>query len=129
MRTKGQIRGAKSKGAQMEMDVEASLQQLWPDCYRTHERGFQKQFDLQSNSGEIVVEVKFHKSISWNQAKKYFHKLITVKPTDYEPYLIFKSNQQPVLVMCLCKKGIMVVEFENMFGIPFIKHIPIKRTR
>lgn len=130
VRTKGQIRGAKSKGSQFEMDVEASLQQKYPDCFRTHERGYVQQYDLKSDKEQFAVECKRLKGISWNQAKKYFHKLMTVKPTNYEPLLIFKANQQPVLVMFMDETySISVKEFENYFGVPFIKHEPIKRKK
>ena len=45
------VRAAKSKGSQFEMNCEASLQQRYPDCYRTHERGYIMQYDLKSDTG------------------------------------------------------------------------------
>lgn len=127
VRTKGQIRSAKSKGAQFEMDTEASLQQIYPECYRTHERGYVMQYDLRDDECEIVYECKFHKSMPWNKAKKYFLKLESLAPEDYESVLIYKSNQQPVLIMYRHWTKIKVCEFEQHYGVPFIKHKPIKR--
>jgi len=126
-RTKGQIRGSKSKGNQWEMDVEASLQQKYPICYRTHDRGFIKQYDLEDKDNHLAVECKSLRGISWNQAKKFWHKLDKVAPEGYHRYLIFKSNQQPPLVMYQQGDGMVVEEFETCFNIPFIKHTPIKR--
>jgi hypothetical protein len=128
VRTKGQIRSAKSKGRMFERAVEASLKTILPGTYMTHEKGYVQQYDIQCDEGILfVAECKRHKSISWNQAVKWFEKLEEVAPQDYIKYLIFKSNQQPVLVIRRFMDMIMCVEFEKLFGIPFIKHEPVKR--
>lgn len=124
----------RSKGAMFERDVLESMQQVYPDMFLTHHQGFVKQWNLQDDSQNIIVECKFHKSITWNRAKKWFEKLQSVIPKGYRPFLVFKSNQQPVLVMdnihrCgeLIKDEYRVSEFEHKFQVPFIKHTPVKR--
>ena len=126
VRTKNQIRGSKSKGASFEYDCQTSLKPSFPDIYRTSERGFQLQYDLQSDLNKTVFECKRHKKVSWNEAKKYFLKLKTKAPEYYTSYLLFKPNRQPCLVMYGSSHGIIVSEFENLFRTPFIKH---KSTR
>ena len=110
----------------MELNTEHSLKAVYSDIKRMGGEGQYLQYDLISERNLVVFECKFHKSISWNEAKKYFHKLITKKPTDYEPYLIFKSNQQPVLVMYLTEGRLTVREFEAVFGVVFEKHKSVK---
>lgn len=119
------VRAAKSKGSQFEYDCQESLSAIMPDIYRTSERGFQLQYDLRSDAHRCVVECKRLKALSWNQAKKYWLKLKANAPEDYTPYLLFKSNQQPCLVMCM-DPLLNVREFEEVFRVPFIKH---KSTR
>jgi len=129
MRTKTQIRGSKSKGSQFEMDVCHSLRKVYPDIIRHGKEGYQSELDLESR--DIVVECKRLKGISWNQAVKYFNKLKEVAPltadstigysTKKMPYLIFKSNNQPALVMYE-SNGIKISTFENEFGVQFEKH-------
>jgi len=117
------VRSAKNKGSQFEMDSEASLQQLYSDCFRTHERGYISEYDLQSKLEKKSFECKRLKSMSWNQAKSYLEKLIKRSPEGYKGYLLFKSNQQPCLVMQFGKDNhLIVMEFEDLFGVPFIKH-------
>ncbi len=116
------VRSAKSKGSAFEMDVEESLQQKFPDLYRTKERGYIKQYDHVSKESEFVVECKRLKGISWNQLVKFHEKLMKVAPPNYTGYLIFKSNFQP----CLVFEGSRIETFEEVFGVDFIKH---KSTR
>ena len=127
VRTKTQIRSSKSKGSQFEMNVEASMQQMYPQCYRTHDRGYVKQYDLEDKDNQIAIECKRMKSLSWNEAKRYYGKLVRFAPEDYLKYLIFKSNQQPCLVMYSHRNTLVVEEFESFFGFPFIKHTPTKK--
>ena len=127
VRTKNQIHSAKSKGAQFEYNVHASLEPKFPDILITKERGFQKQYDLQSVIGKFTIECKCHKGFSWNKLTKLFAKLQTRTPKGYEPFLIFKANQQPVLVMCNTLAGFTIVQqFEDHFFTPFIKHKSFK---
>jgi hypothetical protein len=122
------VRSAKSKGSQFEYDCQASLTPYYEDVYRTSERGFQLQYDLISDKFRAVFECKRLKGISWNQCKKYFDKLENVKPDGYEAYLLFKSNHQPCLVMSKYNGLLMVITFEDSFGVQFIKH-PSTRTK
>lgn len=117
------VRAAKQKGAALEYSVQYSLSGIYLDIYRTSERGFQRQFDLCSDTHKVAVECKRLKSLSWAKAEEFFNKLCLVA-SEYKCYLIFKSNNQPCLVMY--KNGgsniITVVKFEDFFGVPFQKH-------
>lgn len=115
------VRTAKAKGSSHEYDTLHNLQRTFPNMYLTSKQGFQQQYDLRDDINKVVVECKKHKSISWNQAKKWFKKLQSVAPEDYECMLVYKSNQQPVLVMTIENGTIFVIEFESSFG-KFEKH-------
>lgn len=82
--------------------------------------GFQAQYDLDSTFA--AYECKRLKGISWNQALKYYNKLKTVvEKRSY--YLLFKSNQQPCLVMTEdINNQVVVKTFEDYFGTLFLKH-------
>ena len=119
-------KSAKSKGSQFEMDCTYSLQKIehFKNIRRLGPEGFQAQYDLK-NDGKYnyCFECKFLKTITWNAAKKFFIKLEEKTEVGYMPMLIYKTNQQPVLVMFRdSDKCINVVEFEDHFRIPFIKH-------
>lgn len=125
------IRSARSKGSQFEMDCEYSLQQLFPDCFRTHERGYVSGFDLKSDSAKFSFECKRLKGLSWNQAVKFYEKLKERSPPEYECFLLFKSNNQPCLVLTEVMKingsnGYVIRPFEDEFG-PFLKHPPTRQ--
>ncbi len=121
-------RTAKVKGNAFEYDCQASLKAFAPDIYRTAERGFQRQYDLRSDAQKCVFECKRLKALSWNQAKKYFLKLAEIA-CENTPYLLFKSNQQPCLVMYYWEESITVCEFEDYFGVPFVKHESTRRKK
>ena len=121
------------KGSGFEYDTQASLNQIDNgEFWLTKERGFRRQFDIEgkttrvSDKGPVVcmiaVECKFHKKLSWNEAKKYFDKLKRVASKHTKHYLIYKTNQQPVLVMENYFGITMVSEFNERFPKPFIKH-------
>ena len=116
------VRAAKSKGSQFEMNCAYSLKAIYPDIRRPGPEGFQLQYDLEA--GYQVFECKRLKSLSWNQAEKFFTKLESVAPENKTAYLLFKSNRQPCLVMAreIILKVIRVFKFEDYFGIPFTKH-------
>lgn len=117
------VRSAKSKGSQFEYACQYSLSKLYPEIWRTSERGFQLQYDLECNS--FVFECKRLKALSWNQAVKFIEKLEKVCPEDKRPFLLFKSNQQPCLVMyrtLVNPHTLIVMEFEDYFLTPFVKH-------
>lgn len=117
------VRTAKSKGSQFEYDCQYSLSEIYPDIYRTAERGFQRQFDLCSDNDEVVFECKRLKGISWNQLVKFYEKLVDVTPTAKERYLLFQSNRQPCLVFYLNKLNEYVIkEFYDVFNEFFEKH-------
>lgn len=120
------VRTAKSKGSQAEYNAWESLKQISPNVLLTKQLGFQLQYDLVDHDLKRVFEVKRLKALSWNEATKYFKKLDTCGPEGYQRYLLFKSNQQPCLVMMLWGGELVIREFENVFGVPFIKH---KSTR
>jgi len=116
------VRAAKSKGSQFEYDSQHSLTAIYPDIYRTAERGFQLQYDLHSEKSKVVFECKRLKGISWNQLVKFYNKLENKAPEDYRKYLLFKSNFQPCLVFFKINEYYTIVEFENLFRVPFEKH-------
>lgn len=115
------VRTAKSKGNQFEYDCQASLKAIYPDIYRTSERGFQQQYDLRSDTGKVVFECKRLKGISWNQCVNFWCKLRERTPLGYNSYLLFKSNNQPCLVFDIHMHP-HITTFENKFLTPFIKH-------
>ena len=128
------VRTAKSKGSSFEYDTQYSLSAVYTDIFRTSERGFQQQYDLRSDEYKVVIECKRLKGISWNQTFKYFTKLIKVAPEGYESYVVFKSNNQPALVMS--KAFIsdtewfpVISEFKQCFGMDFVKHESTRNKR
>jgi len=130
VRTKNQIRGSKSKGAQMEYSVADSLRPIFPDILVTKQLGFVSQYDLVSKDSMIVIECKKHKGFSWNELMKYFIKLEEVAPEKYKAFVIFKSNHQPCLVMYRHKisREIVVSLFYDVFELDFIKHVGKKKV-
>lgn len=119
------VRTAKSKGSQMEYDCQASLEVLYPDIYRTSERGFQLQYDLRTDKDKFVFECKRLRGISWNQLVKFYEKLKLVKPEGYGCCVLFKSNRQP----CLVFDGACIRTFQKVFGVEFIKHESTRRNK
>lgn len=115
------VRTAKSKGSSMEYSTQYSLSKIHPDVYRTAERGFQRQFDLHIPSQDIAIECKRLKGVSWNQLLKFYKKLVSVSDCNTN-YVVFKSNNQPALVL-LEESGFYVIKtFESVFKTPFEKH-------
>ena len=110
-------RSAKNKGSQFEYSVFDSLLPIYPDLKLTKELGFVLQYDLVSEKNRLAIECKFHKTMSWNEMKKIHNKLIEVASDYSEHVLIFKTNRQPVLAF----DGMIVMEFENIFAVPFIQ--------
>lgn len=112
-------RAQRQKGSNFEYDVQHSVSKLYFDVYRTSERGFQKQYDLQCDGKKLVIECKRHAKFSWNELVKYYDKLSKVKPDGYTCVIVFQGNRQPVLVF----DGTKIVEFEDYFwGAEFEKH-------
>ncbi len=129
---------AKIKGSCFEYDALESLQAVYPDAYLTKQRGFCLQWDIQDNHAKVVFECKRLKGMSWNQAEKFLNKLSELAPKMYKYYLLFKSNQQPCLVMyrkdvqLLDEQFISIVrveKFETFFNVKFLKHTPIQRVK
>ena len=117
------VRSAKVKGAMAEYDTWESLKGIYPNILLTKQLGFQMQYDLVDHGSKTVFEVKRLKSMSWNQALQFYRKLASVSLKYYAPYLIFKSNNQPALVMYEFEGRMIVAEFQTVFNVPFIKHI------
>ena len=109
------VRAAKSKGNSFEYDLCYTLSKVYPDIVATERRGFVNGYDLISKEKQIVIECKFHQRFTWNELVGYLAKLKSRSPVGYAPFLVFKSNHQPVLVM----SGNMVTPFESLFGIKF----------
>ena len=118
----------KSKGSQFEMNCRYSLFKVMPSIIRLGSEGFQLQYDLESDTS--VFECKRLKGMSWNQAVKFFIKLETKSPFGKKPYLLFKSNRQPCLVMYKDDKSqITVKRFEDVFNVMFEKHPSTRKTK
>jgi len=118
------VRTAKAKGSSFEYDCQYSLGKIYPDIFRTSERGFTLQYDLQTDNGHAVFECKRLKALSWNQAVKFFKKLQEKSPNGYRPYLLFQSNRQPCLVMYSdpLTYEIYITQYETLFKRRFEKH-------
>ncbi len=69
----------------------------------------------------LFIECKRHKAFSWNKLLKYFIKTREIVSDRGIPLLVFKSNQQPALVMYE-DKFITVISFKDYFGIDLLKH-------
>ena len=126
------VRAAKQKGSSFEYDVQYSLTAIYPDIYRTAERGFQLQYDLHCEASQRVIECKRLKGISWNQLARFFKKLDEVTDPKYKKYICFQSNRQPCLVFERIQKSpvqiFRIKKFEYVFNTPFEKH-PSTRVR
>lgn len=116
------VRSAKKKGSGMEYNIQESLRAVYPDILLTKELGYQLGYDLVSNKAEMAIEAKFHRTLTWTQAKKLWIKLKVNASEMKDHYLIFKTNFQPVLVMSQhpIDGRICVREFEDVFEVPFI---------
>lgn len=125
------VRSAKSKGSQYEMSCRDSLQAIYPDILLTKQEGFVQQYDLVSHQSKVVIECKRHKGFTWNDLVKTFNKLYSKAPTGYTPYLLFQGNGQPCLVMynpmIHNHSCIVVIPFEDMWHVPFVKHVGKKK--
>lgn len=115
------VRTRKAKGSALEYDVQYSLTPIYPDIYRTSERGYQRQFDLHSEKDSVAIECKRLKGISWNQLVKFYKKLEKVSECDVN-LIVFKSNLQPALVFQESLSGYVILEFKDAFNVPFLKH-------
>lgn len=124
------VRTAKSKGSQFEYDVQYSLSKIYPDIYRTSERGFQRQYDLHSDNFKIAVECKRLKGISWNALRDFYINL-AMKSKIKNCYVIFQCNRQPCLVFQfnVNTDSFMIMDFEDTFGVPFLKHPSTRAKR
>lgn len=138
----------KQKGNSFEYDCQQSLQQCFKNVARTAERGYQMQYDLtiyKDDTPEIlaIIECKRLKGISWNELEKFYKKLCSKSPSQRIEnhlsgelkyihsyniicYVLFQSNHQPCLVYSYYNNIPSIKRFEDVFGVPFIKH---KSTR
>jgi len=125
------VRTAKAKGSCFEYDCQDSLKKLYPTIFRTSERGFQLQYDLEVPNGP-VFECKRLKGISWNQLVKFYEKLCKVSKYK-EIYLLFKSNRQPCLVFynnnLQAIRSYTIKTFEDVFNVPFVKHESTRKRK
>ena len=115
------LKTARQKGSQFELDCEASLKRIFFDLKRLYGEGMYRGFDLETKNFLKVFECKRHKNFSWNELIKYYNKL-KERAGNKQPFLLFKSNRQPVLVMYEDYESILVRPFEDVFKIDFIKH-------
>lgn len=123
------LKTAKSKGSQFEMDAQWSLRTIFPDISRLGGEGQWREIDLESKESNAVFECKRHSGFSWNELVKYYEKLELRSPDAAERYVIFKANRQPTLVMTRTSVGLTIRLFEDMFGVSFEKHVPIKKQQ
>lgn len=86
-----------------------------------------KGIDLVAQSKDLLtyphaIECKFHKAFSWNEIVKIYEKTKITTFThlkDYVPIVVFKSNQQPPLVMYKVGEAYFVQEFTTYFNCEF----------
>jgi hypothetical protein len=122
------VRSAKNKGNQFEYSCLDSLRQALPNTMITKQLGFVQQYDLIDEASNQVFECKRLRGISWNQLVKFWNKLNEVGPKDYKYWVLFQSNNQPCLVFGINEVGDLCIRnFETVFGVPFIKHVGVKR--
>lgn len=121
----------RAKGNSFEYNIEASLKPIYPNIRCLERRGFVRQFDLLDEENKIVIECKFHKSLTWNELEGYFDKLWDKKPdTNYTPYIVFKTNRQPVLVFYQNTLGARYIAlFEDKFGVEYIDRYKRKEDK
>ncbi len=87
-------------------------------------------YDLlaQKDNTLILLECKRHKAFRWNELIKYYDKLkSTEKLNDTivkSHSLVFKANNQPVLVMIKTNHGLIVTTFESAYGGTWLNEIP-----
>ena len=113
----------KSKGSQFEYECVDNLKKVFEpfaEVYLTKERGFQRQFDIEiitklegDTPLSIAVECKKHKSISWNQARKWFEKLEQKATAHSEHWLLMTYNRQPVVLMGRSEGIVVMLEAEE----------------
>lgn len=113
------------KGNPFEYDTAYSLQQAHYTVNRIDDNS--KGLDLIAKRNGITfhIECKFHKGFSWNQLTKIFDKTyetsLNISP-DAIPIVVFKANQQPVLVMYLgAFNNLIVTQFNSYFGVEWSK--------
>jgi len=61
------------------------------------------------------VECKHHKGFSWNELIKYFNKTKKHCTGSIKPMLIFRANNQPVLIMLEQGDSKVVLEYNDFF--------------
>jgi hypothetical protein len=104
----------RDKGNKFEYDTEYSLKSVYPDIRALEKRGYARGYDLISEQSSVVIECKFHKTITWNELVKYYE-LTRERATGMKVLVVFKTNQQPVLVF----DGYSIYPFEAVFDVPF----------
>ena len=105
---------ARDKGNAFEYDVEYSLKARYPDIRALEKRGYARGYDLISEQAHIVIECKFHQSMTWNELVKIFE-TTRQRAEPNMAVVVFKTNQQPVLVFI----GSRIIPFLDFFGVPF----------
>jgi len=120
------VRSAKVKGSALEYDTWYSLSQRYQNVKLTKQLGFQMQYDIEMI--DIAIECKRLKGISWNQLVKFHEKLCRVSKKSGN-YLVFQSNRQPALVFYGDGKTYAIEPFEQIFGVPFVKHPSTRAER
>ncbi len=79
--------------------------------------------DSDKSVNPYAIECKFHKSFSWNEIVKIYEKTrITVAKhlPNHFPIVVFKSNQQPPLVMYKVGDSYFIQEFITYFNCKFL---------
>ena len=72
--------------------------------------------------GKLFIECKFHKKFSWNELEKYYKKTeVIAKERGVNFMIIFKSNQQPVLIMMDQEGCKVVIKYDDYFGVEWQK--------
>ena len=113
------------KGNPFEYDTAYSLQQAGYVVNRIDDNT--KGVDLIASINDLTfaIECKFHKKFSWNAIEKIFLKTEEYVKTNLQEetitFFIFKSNQQPVLIMHRDLGDLVIQKFEDFFEAPWSK--------
>lgn len=111
------------KGNPFEYDTAYSLLQAGYVVERSDMNIAGVDLVVKNKGGETLyyVECKHHKGFSWNELSKYLEKTKKHCNEFIKPMLIFRGNNQPVLIMMEQEGAKVVLQYNDFFGVPWSK--------